>query len=71
MFYFQVEVMPGMGSEDEEDENEMIAMEGADGQQYVVLEVIQLADGDEQTVRVLREDQSDILNETILQDNGL
>ena len=62
--------MPGMGSEDEEDENEMIAMEGADGQQYVVLEVIQLADGDEQTVRVLREDQSDMLNETILQDTG-
>lgn len=40
----QVEVMPGEDDEDEEDEMDgsMVSMEGADGQQYVVLEVIQL-----------------------------
>lgn len=30
--------------EEEEDEDDMMAVEGSDGQQYVVLEVIQLAD---------------------------
>lgn len=47
----QVEVMPG--EEDDEDEMEtdmegnVVAVEGSDGQQYVVLEVIQLQDGEE------------------------
>ncbi|XP_052126287.1 transcriptional repressor CTCFL isoform X2 [Frankliniella occidentalis] len=52
----QVEVMPEDGDmededEDEDDENSgqgMMAVEGSDGQQYVVLEVIQLQDGDGQ-----------------------
>lgn len=50
----QVEVVPEDGDleeEDEEDENSsqgMMAVEGTDGQQYVVLEVIQLQDGDGQ-----------------------
>lgn len=30
--------------EEEDDEDDMMAVEGSDGQQYVVLEVIQLAD---------------------------
>lgn len=30
--------------DEEEDEEDMMAVEGSDGQQYVVLEVIQLAD---------------------------
>lgn len=30
--------------EEEEDEDDMMAVQGSDGQQYVVLEVIQLAD---------------------------
>lgn len=30
--------------EEEEDEEDIMAVEGSDGQQYVVLEVIQLAD---------------------------
>jgi len=30
--------------EEEEDEEDMMAVQGSDGQQYVVLEVIQLAD---------------------------
>lgn len=30
--------------DEDEDEDEMMAVEGSDGQQYVVLEVIQLAD---------------------------
>lgn len=48
----QVEVLgPGLGSEEEE-EIDMMAVEGSDGQQYVVLEVIQLADGEEQTMVV-------------------
>lgn len=49
---FQVEVIPEDGEEDEdedEDSNQgMMAVEGSDGQQYVVLEVIQLQDGDGQ-----------------------
>ncbi|XP_060534733.1 transcriptional repressor CTCF-like [Cylas formicarius] len=48
----QVEVIgPGIDS-DEEEEIDMMAVEGSDGQQYVVLEVIQLADGEEQAVVV-------------------
>lgn len=40
----QVEVMPGEEDEEEEDglDGSMMAVEGSDGQQYVVLEVIQL-----------------------------
>jgi len=40
----QVEVMAGEEDEDEDDDTdgEMMAVEGQDGQQYVVLEVIQL-----------------------------
>ncbi|XP_059477046.1 transcriptional repressor CTCFL-like [Neocloeon triangulifer] len=47
----QVEVMPTESDEEEEDEDEededgdVMAVEGQDGQQYVVLEVIQLQDG--------------------------
>lgn len=62
----QVEVMPSLGSDDED--AEMMAMEGSDGQQYVVLEVIQLADGDEQAMVV--EGQSEMLGEGILHDHG-
>lgn len=64
----QVEVMPQLGSEDEED-SDMMAVEGSDGQQYVVLEVIQLADGDEQTM-VVNDGNSELLSESILPDNG-
>jgi len=53
----QVEVMPGEDEDEEDDElsGGMMAVEGADGQQYVVLEVIQLQDGDgqEQAVAVM------------------
>jgi transcriptional repressor CTCF len=63
----QVEVMPADDSEEEEedeedeedeDENEtsMMAVEGQDGQQYVVLEVIQLQDGSDTTMAVVNED---------------
>lgn len=40
----QVEVMPGEEDEDEDEDldGSMMAVEGADGQQYVVLEVIHL-----------------------------
>jgi phosphoenolpyruvate synthase/pyruvate phosphate dikinase len=41
----RVEVMTGYeDDEEEEDEDDMMAVQGSDGQQYVVLEVIQLAD---------------------------
>lgn len=36
--------LKGYEDEEEEDEDDMMAVEGSDGQQYVVLEVIQLAD---------------------------
>jgi mannose-1-phosphate guanylyltransferase len=44
--------------EEDEDENEtsMMAVEGQDGQQYVVLEVIQLQDGSDTTMAVVPED---------------
>lgn len=68
----QVEVMPGMDSEDEEDD-EMMAVEGSDGQQYVVLEVIQLADGDqEQTVTMVGDgEDGGLLSEHMLPDNDM
>lgn len=46
----QVEVMPGMDSDemDEDTDVEVNAVEGADGQQYVVLEVIQFGDEDDE-----------------------
>jgi uncharacterized Zn-finger protein len=51
----QVEVLD---DEEDEDETQVLAVEGEDGQQYVVLEVIQLQDGDgtEQTVAVVGDD---------------
>lgn len=67
----QVEVLPGMGSDDEEEEEgDIMAVDGADGQQYVVLEVIQLADGEEQAV-VIGDGNSELLSESILPDHGM
>lgn len=67
----QVEVMPGAGSdeedeeeEEEEDEGDVMAVEGTDGQQYVVLEVIQLGEGEV-------DGQADVLTETILPDGNI
>ncbi|CAB0009497.1 unnamed protein product, partial [Nesidiocoris tenuis] len=62
----QVEVLPGDDDdeEDEEDEDEgemsssVMAVEGSDGQQYVVLEVIQLPDGEGQQVAMIRGEHS-------------
>jgi len=63
----QVEVID---DEEDEDENEaqVLAVEGEDGQQYVVLEVIQLQDGDgtEQTVAVVG-DESELTSDQLLQ----
>lgn len=59
--------MPTLGSDDEE--TNMMAVEGSDGQQYVVLEVIQLGDGEEQAM-VVGDGQSEMLSESILQDHG-
>ncbi|KRT79336.1 zinc finger protein, partial [Oryctes borbonicus] len=64
----RVEVMPSMGSDDEE--GDMMAVEGSDGQQYVVLEVIQLADGEEPAM-VVGDGQTEMLSESILQDHDL
>ncbi|XP_045463537.1 transcriptional repressor CTCF-like isoform X2 [Harmonia axyridis] len=66
----QVEVMPGMSSENEEEEIDMMAVEGSDGQQYVVLEVIQLGDGDEQAM-VVGEGSGEIVGDSILPDHDL
>jgi len=63
----QVTVMPGdhdaddLEDEDDDLDNEnMMAVEGTDGQQYVVLEVIQLQDGDgqEQSLAVVAGDNA-------------
>jgi len=74
-FYFhqiidgqQVEVIDD--EEDEgDDETQVLAVEGEDGQQYVVLEVIHLQDGDgtEQTVAVVGDD-TELGTETVLAD---
>lgn len=56
--------------ESDEDEEEMIAVEGSDGQQYVVLEVIQLADGDESSI-VAADGQTELLTDGILADSGI
>uniref|UniRef100_A0A0A9WVG1 Transcriptional repressor CTCF n=3 Tax=Lygus hesperus TaxID=30085 RepID=A0A0A9WVG1_LYGHE len=57
----QVEVMPGIDDDEDEDEesegeidSSVMAVEGSDGQQYVVLEVIQLPDGEGQQVAMIR-----------------
>lgn len=55
--------------EDEEEEGDVMAVDGADGQQYVVLEVIQLADGEEQAV-VVGDNGTEVLGESILPDHG-
>lgn len=66
----QVEVMPQLESDEEDDEDsDMMAVEGSDGQQYVVLEVIQLADGEEQAM-VVSDGNSELLGESILPDSG-
>lgn len=63
--------MPGLDS-DEDTDGEMMAVEGSDGQQYVVLEVIQLADGEnEQTVAVVSgNDGEEILADEHIMSNG-
>ncbi|XP_017893131.1 transcriptional repressor CTCFL-like isoform X2 [Ceratina calcarata] len=58
----RVEVMTGY-EEEEEDEDDMMAVEGSDGQQYVVLEVIQLADnqGNDQQMAVVANEDGDLM----------
>ncbi|KAL3284826.1 hypothetical protein HHI36_018965 [Cryptolaemus montrouzieri] len=66
----QVEVMAGMGSEDDEEEIDMMAVEGSDGQQYVVLEVIQLGENDEQAM-VVGDGSGELVGDSILPENDL
>ncbi|XP_030766079.1 transcriptional repressor CTCF [Sitophilus oryzae] len=68
----QVEVIsPGLAS-DEEEEIDMMAVEGSDGQQYVVLEVIQLAEGEEQAMVVGSENSDGIVGmDGVMQDGEL
>ncbi|XP_067003344.1 transcriptional repressor CTCF isoform X1 [Anabrus simplex] len=65
----QVEVMAGQDEDDEDEDTdgEMMAVEGQDGQQYVVLEVIQLQDGDggEQAVAVVTGDPSHTIGHNV------
>ncbi|KAK0177667.1 hypothetical protein PV328_001699 [Microctonus aethiopoides] len=71
----RVEVMTGYDDEDEEeeDEDEMMAVEGSDGQQYVVLEVIQLADnqGTDQMAVVANEDGDLMMQDPLSQENAI
>ncbi|XP_076649632.1 uncharacterized protein LOC143357203 isoform X3 [Halictus rubicundus] len=59
--------------EEEEDEEDMMAVEGSDGQQYVVLEVIQLADnqGTDQMAVVASEDGDLVMQDPLSQESGI
>lgn len=59
--------MPGFESDEEEEPEDLMAMEGSDGQQYVVLEVIQLADGDEQ---MADDSETELITSSILPNSG-
>ncbi|XP_043286134.1 transcriptional repressor CTCFL-like isoform X2 [Venturia canescens] len=65
--------LKGYDDEEEEDEDDMMAVEGSDGQQYVVLEVIQLADnqGTEQMAVVANEDGDLMMQDPLGQESGL
>ncbi|KAL0116881.1 hypothetical protein PUN28_010036 [Cardiocondyla obscurior] len=70
----RVEVMTGYeDEEEEEDEDDMMAVQGSDGQQYVVLEVIQLADnqGTEQMAVVASEDGELVMEDPLTQENNI
>lgn len=69
--------MPEDEMEDEEDDEDsggqgMMAVQGSDGQQYVVLEVIQLQDGDgqEQALAVVTGDNMTSVNQDDDSDSG-
>ncbi|XP_011352467.1 transcriptional repressor CTCFL isoform X2 [Ooceraea biroi] len=71
----RVEVMTGYDDDEEEEEEEeedMMAVQGSDGQQYVVLEVIQLADnqGTEQ-MTVATEDGELVMQDPLSQESGI
>ncbi|XP_024884026.1 transcriptional repressor CTCF-like isoform X4 [Temnothorax curvispinosus] len=59
--------------EEEEDEDDMMAVQGSDGQQYVVLEVIQLADnqGSDQMAVVASEDGELVMQDPLTQENSI
>ncbi|XP_018360917.1 PREDICTED: transcriptional repressor CTCFL-like isoform X2 [Trachymyrmex cornetzi] len=70
----RVEVMTGYeDEEEEEDEDDMMAVQGSDGQQYVVLEVIQLADtqGTDQMAVVASEDGELVMQDPLTQDSSI
>lgn len=64
-----VEVVPHLDGSEDEEGDDMMAVEGSDGQQYVVLEVIQLAEGDEHSL-VGTESQSSLLASDLIADSG-
>ncbi|XP_034942097.1 transcriptional repressor CTCFL isoform X1 [Chelonus insularis] len=59
--------------EEEEEEEDVMAVEGSDGQQYVVLEVIQLADnqGSDQMAVVANEDGDIMMQDPLSSDGGI
>ncbi|XP_048515665.1 transcriptional repressor CTCFL isoform X2 [Athalia rosae] len=65
--------LKGYDDEEEEDEDEMMAVEGSDGQQYVVLEVIQLADnqGTDQQMAVVASEDGDLVMQDPLGQDGV
>ncbi|XP_060811112.1 transcriptional repressor CTCFL-like [Bombus pascuorum] len=75
----RVEVMTGdlatkLKDYEEEDEDDVMAVEGNDGQQYVVLEVIQLADNqgtDQQMAVVANEDGDLLMQDSLSQESGI
>ncbi|XP_014215902.1 transcriptional repressor CTCF [Copidosoma floridanum] len=71
----RVEVMTGYAddSEEEDEGEDMMAVEGADGQQYVVLEVIQLPDNQasDQMAVVASEDGDLMVQDPLSQESGI
>ncbi|XP_011314034.1 transcriptional repressor CTCF-like isoform X2 [Fopius arisanus] len=70
----RVEVMTGYDDDEEEEEEEdMMAVEGSDGQQYVVLEVIQLADNQstDQMAVVASEDGDLMMQDPLSSEAGI
>ncbi|XP_014614149.1 PREDICTED: transcriptional repressor CTCFL-like isoform X3 [Polistes canadensis] len=65
--------LKGYEEEEEEDEDDMMAVEGSDGQQYVVLEVIQLADNQstDQMAVVASEDGDLVMQDPLSQENSM
>ncbi|KAK4877312.1 hypothetical protein RN001_009818 [Aquatica leii] len=65
-----VEVISNIDGSEDDEGDDIVAVEGSDGQQYVVLEVIQLADGEDHSM-VGSENNSGLITGGILADSDI